>query len=389
MEPIDLNFALSLKPEKAIEYLNTKGYRISFRWDDIEAQAHAKAFTVAGAMKLDILETIRGELTAALESGTTFAQFKKELTPRLQKLGWYGKAVEVVNEQTGEVRTTRVDGHRLRTIYTTNLQSAYSAGRYDGFMADDNIKYLRYNAILDRKTRRTHAEMNGIILPKDHPWWDTNYPPNGWRCRCSVSGVTESRMKRNGWKPFEGDPKGIADPAFQNNPGKDKTPIDTVAWQKAEKVSTSARLGFVKDMIRPEQRQKVWDYFVDDVAEAMQHKGKVRTLTYLEPELFELINKGKVLKSPIVIATDKQVLHAMRNGKNAPETLKLATDAVNNPEEVWEGQDDILFIKTINGVATKFAFKLQKRGKEIDYRALNLVTVGPFDRGADGYKKIR
>ena len=43
---------------------------------------------------------------------------------------------------------------------------------------------LRYVAVLDARTRPEHRAWHGLILPIDHPLWDTHYPPNGWGCRC-------------------------------------------------------------------------------------------------------------------------------------------------------------------------------------------------------------
>ena len=33
--------------------------------------------------------------------------------------------------------------------------------------------------------------LDGIIKPVDDPFWNTNYPPNGWGCRCNVIQTNE------------------------------------------------------------------------------------------------------------------------------------------------------------------------------------------------------
>lgn len=233
-QPIDLNFAINLPPEKAIEYFESKGYAISFRWDDMLNEAHAKAFTVAGAMKLDLLSAIRGELDTALKQGKTLQSFRKEMEPILKKHGFWGE-VEVTDPQTGEVRKTNVTPWRLRTIYRTNMQSAYMAGRYQAQTEDDNRPYLQYVALMDAKTRDSHAELNGTVLHKDDPWWDTNYPPNGWGCRCRVRARSERDIKRAGLKVLPpGSAKNIAATGFKSNPGKaanfDAADIDPRNW---------------------------------------------------------------------------------------------------------------------------------------------------------------
>ncbi|MCZ5321381.1 hypothetical protein O5699_01215 [Escherichia coli] len=47
--------------------------------------AHARAFTVAGVLKLDVLKDIRDGLTAALADGGTFREFAAQLEPLLEK----------------------------------------------------------------------------------------------------------------------------------------------------------------------------------------------------------------------------------------------------------------------------------------------------------------
>ncbi|HGC2333084.1 TPA: phage head morphogenesis protein, partial [Escherichia coli] len=53
VDDVDLGYAYTLKPEEAIKYFESKGYVIGFRWHDVKDIAHARAFTVAGVLKLD------------------------------------------------------------------------------------------------------------------------------------------------------------------------------------------------------------------------------------------------------------------------------------------------------------------------------------------------
>ena len=80
-----------LPPAEAIRFFQKKGYKFGFDWRDVWKEEHAVAFTVAKAMQIDILQDIRAALQDALENGTTFDQFKKDLIPVLQKKGWWGK----------------------------------------------------------------------------------------------------------------------------------------------------------------------------------------------------------------------------------------------------------------------------------------------------------
>lgn len=200
-DPVDLGFALSLPPEKAIAYFEQKGYAIGFRWQDVRDEAHAKAFTVAGVMKLDVLTDVHDALADSLQRGGTLADFKNRLRPILEAKGWWGKG-QVVDPATGEISGRRLNPRRLDTIFRTNLQSAYSAGRYRTMMENtDDRPWWQYVAVMDSRTRPAHRALHGRIFRYDDPFWATHYPPNGYRCRCRVRARRQSDLDREQLAP--------------------------------------------------------------------------------------------------------------------------------------------------------------------------------------------
>ena len=137
-------------------------------------------------------------MIAAAEQGKPFAAWKKDLLQHLANKGWLhpnghnGK--EIIDPKTGEIFGTP---RRLDVIYRTNMQSAYNAGQYQTYMADvDNRPYWQYDAVGDNRTRPAHAAMDGLVYRYDDPFWATFYPPNGYRCRCSVMALSERDMRR-------------------------------------------------------------------------------------------------------------------------------------------------------------------------------------------------
>lgn len=199
-DPVNLSAVFGLAPEKAIEYFEAKGYAITWDWRELWQEAQARAFTVAKVMRADILVDIRTALDEALNNGTTFRDFEKKLTPILQAKGWWGKT-EHVNTATGEVSTAQLGSpRRLKTIYQTNLQTAYMAGRYKQMMAStDSHPYWQYVAVMDGKTRPAHRAMNGRIFRYDDALWGAMYPPNGFNCRCRVRAMTAAAVEREGF----------------------------------------------------------------------------------------------------------------------------------------------------------------------------------------------
>lgn len=194
----DLGYAFSLEPEKAIAYFEQLGYRISWDWHDTMDEAFARAFTVAGVANLDVLKTIYNGVKLGLKSGQTEQWFIDNLTPLLQDAGWWGK--QEVEVQPGETRIKQLGSpERLRLIYRQNTQSALMAGRYADFMANaDAQPYWMYVAVMDEKTRPSHAAMNGRVFRYDDPIWQTHWPPCGWNCRCRVRALSQRDMDRKG-----------------------------------------------------------------------------------------------------------------------------------------------------------------------------------------------
>lgn len=197
-DPVNLSYAIGLKPKDAIAYFEGKGYTIGFRWHDVAQEAHARAFTVAGVMKVDVLEDIKSAMLKAFTDGHTQADFEKNLKPILQAKGWWGRGY-ITDKSTGEITGKYLDPWRLKTIYRTNMQTALMAGRYKAFMANvDDRPFWQYVAVMDRRTRPSHAALNGRVFRYDDPFWISFWPPNGWNCRCSVRALDADNLQERG-----------------------------------------------------------------------------------------------------------------------------------------------------------------------------------------------
>lgn len=188
---VDLSYAFGLSPEQAVKYFESKGYTFSWNWRDTFQQAHTRAFTVAKALRGDVLEDLNWGVGRALREGRTLEQFQRDVMPLLQSKGWWGKVLIGDGEGGGQV-VQLGSPYRLRTIYQTNLQTSYLAGRYQAMMANvANRPYWMYVAILDARTRPEHRALHGTIARYDSPFWRYFYPPNGFNCRCTVQALTQ------------------------------------------------------------------------------------------------------------------------------------------------------------------------------------------------------
>lgn len=193
----ELLYAMNLPLAEAVAFFERKGLVITENWYDVLGEVHNRAFTVAQVAKLDVLQDIRDAMLSAMQTGQSFSAFKKGLQPLLEQKGWWGRAVdaetgEILKTYPGTNRPVRYgDPQRLKLIYDTNLQSAFMAGRRERQLGNvDDRPYWEYVAVMDSRTRPSHRALNGRVFRYDDPFWQSFYPPNGYRCRCRVRALS-------------------------------------------------------------------------------------------------------------------------------------------------------------------------------------------------------
>ncbi|MCM0757357.1 phage minor head protein [Sporomusa sphaeroides DSM 2875] len=208
--------------DEAIEFFKTKVALTPKQFAKLEEAVRARAFTVGGITALNVLKDILAELTKALEAGTTIVEFRKNINDKLAAKGWDG-----------------LTPYRADNIFRTQIQTAYQVGRWKQITDPDVVQYrpyLIYDAVNDKRTRLAHLAMDGVTRRWDDPFWNTFYPPNGFRCRCSVRTASERDIKREGIKVETGAVPSIREvpngPAIPVNPdiGFDRNAAKD-AWQ--------------------------------------------------------------------------------------------------------------------------------------------------------------
>lgn len=113
------------------------------------------------------------------------------------------------------------------TIFRTEIMKAYHVASWQFDQRPEVANKLwgyRYLTMRDERVRPAHRILEGVTLEKDHPRWNTIYPPNGYNCRCTVerlfrepeSGVS---FPEGLFEPIQDTVPGI-DPGFATNFGK-------------------------------------------------------------------------------------------------------------------------------------------------------------------------
>lgn len=174
--------------EEAVEFMKARVPLTKAEWNDLEPKLRFRAFTVAALAEPDAIDRLRGFVTKAVEKGTPMAEFWTEASlldaSGLGSSPWYWE-----------------------TVYRTNTQTAYNAGRAAEFMKSQP-EYLEFIGIEDTRQTDICHKRSGIILPSTHPFWASNWPPLHYVCRSTVRAVFKEEIDAlrdadPSWKPTD------------------------------------------------------------------------------------------------------------------------------------------------------------------------------------------
>ncbi|ACB34513.1 putative head morphogenesis protein SPP1 gp7 [Leptothrix cholodnii SP-6] len=196
--PIPTDFTLgAVAPEEAMAAFQARGLlETTFSWQDLWHVEHTRAFTISRLAETDLLDFVRAELDKAIEAGTDFRDWADTIQQRFEAAGWWGKR-QVVDTATGEKVSTTFDPKRLQLIFEVNTRQSYAAGRWAGIeRSKARLPFVIYRTMRDEQVRNSHRPWDGLALPVDDPWWDTHYPPCGWRCRCHAYAIDQRGLDK-------------------------------------------------------------------------------------------------------------------------------------------------------------------------------------------------
>ena len=275
--------------------------------------------------------------------------------------------VEALKDQNGKLRTWSEFKKAAMAIsdqYNKNwLQAEWQTARTSAKMANKwlNIEarkhllpWLEYKTQDDDKVRHDHALLHNTMKKVDDPFWDTYYPPNGWRCRCYVLQHADGTDK---------DPEGYPDekampPAFRNNPGKsgkvfdDKHPYFVTQKDDKEKIH-NAMTNIVTSDFRKNNKVEGKSFRVADI----EFKMSASTIKRVTGKP----HKDKLTRLDVLSEADFHLENAIE--------LKPSADSKGNPIELWryflteyEGQNFYWnFAKTYNGWILKAITDVMKK----------------------------
>lgn len=157
----------------AAEWLREKARANIEIYSQMLPEIRARAFAVSGIEDMKKLARIQEAIAKVPEGGD------------------WRTARGKIAEETGGSQA------QAENLLRTNAFQAYAAARHRSQMGDTEVfPYLKYVTVGDGRVRDSHARLNGTILRKDDPFWETHYPPWDWGCRCVAVELTEEMARQ-------------------------------------------------------------------------------------------------------------------------------------------------------------------------------------------------
>lgn len=145
--------------------------------------------------EVDLSPTLRNHLQndiytfSAVKTHAQLLELSRELLTSDKKI----KSFKSFEHDVSKI-VNSYNSNYLEAEYEFAIGSAQMADKWEKF-SDDDRYLLQYRTAKDDKVREHHAILHNITLPKEDPFWDKYFAPNGWRCRCLVVQVLRALHK--------------------------------------------------------------------------------------------------------------------------------------------------------------------------------------------------
>ncbi|MEL5718761.1 MAG: phage minor head protein, partial [Treponema pedis] len=145
-------------------------------WSDLERKLQFRAFTVARLTEEDYIQAVKNKLVAALENGEGIAETWED--------------VKAIAEKNG----AGFSPGYWETVYRTNTQSAYNAGRLMQYQNNPppawELLFIEDGRQSDICKGIAALVGNGKALSANHNFWSTyGFPPYHFNCRTTFRAV--------------------------------------------------------------------------------------------------------------------------------------------------------------------------------------------------------
>lgn len=176
--------------KEAVDYFKQKINLPTKRWNDLKGAMHTRAFTIAGAMRADILLDFRNAVDKAIEKGESLQDFRNRFYQIASK---WRESDPSFDEK---MKKPKYGAWRSKVIYQTNLLTAAAAAQErQAREMPEVFTHAKYVCMMLPGSREEHKQWNGTVLPVNDPWWEKHSPPNGFGCMCYKDFISKYEIK--------------------------------------------------------------------------------------------------------------------------------------------------------------------------------------------------
>ena len=349
----DLDISFSVEPlpfEEAIDFFKGKVSLIKEDWEELEPKLRFRAFTVARLAESDHIEMLRGRLLNAMEKGEYFTETWKD--------------IKAFTEDADQPFSARY----FETVYRTNMQSAYNAGRlmqYQNNMPPAwELLFIEDGRTSDICKGLASIAGNGKALAASHSFWSTyGFPPYHFNCRTTFRAVYDYEIGHG--TTIENVPMKQIRQNFKPQEGFGGNPIEKESWWRlTDKMKERIERYGIKKEVEAAAKAAGIDNF--DVRLAHNELGKRRL-------------QGTDFKANIIEGADPkphEVEIAKILSENGYEVLftpeNTFIQGMKNPEGVIPNLDKIVEMKRITSPSLE---KIADNIKEAVYQKTEIVVL--------------
>ncbi|MFR9677513.1 phage minor head protein [Acinetobacter sp. SEK570] len=215
---------------QALVYARSRNVVLPAEYYLLDLNSRQYATTVSGLASLDQIKSVLNAVYKTVETGGTFQDFQD--------------LVEADGINLSEAQ--------LDNVFRTNAQNAYAHGKWLHQQRNKAKRpYLEYMAINDSRVRPSHLALDGAIRHIDDTFWQTYYPPNGYRCRCTTRALTERQAQSKGVTPDDELPNIQPDTGWSFQPSNyDQHPINILNSKNSNLANTQDEKKIIENLSR-------------------------------------------------------------------------------------------------------------------------------------------